>query len=219
MPEVTVISFYTPTWEYPQAAARLQAQCEALEVKSYIQEVPDQGSYLANCAYKPLFIREALLHLETPVLWVDVDGGLLRHPAPGLDFSVDFMARPKQQGRPRRTRHGIVRSGSSRKWHVGTMFFNYTSGAVFLLTHWIRYLRPDQSDEAALDVAWKANIWNGTHAPLPSEYFEVIGPGWRDEPSPECIVFHRLSASPSKLQQIEQGLFRAARTLPYESEE
>lgn len=179
---VTVVSFYTPTWDYPAHARRLAAECDILGLPRRIVQRPDAGSYLANTRQKPAVILEALRELGTPVLWLDADGSILRRPD-ALRGDVDFMGRRMPLHR-------------RRIWHVGTMFFNATTPALGLLEDWAR-LTLRGTDEASFDVAWRR--WSGIHrsAELPPEYFEVLQP--RKQPSDACVICHRLSRSESKM--------------------
>lgn len=176
---VTVVSFYTDTWEYPAHAERLAGECDALGVPHRIVELPDQGTYLANTRLKPGFIRDTMRDLDRPLLWIDVDGSLLARPT-ALRDDVDFMGFRMAPNR-------------NRTWHVGTLYFNATDPARALLDVWAATVNRG-SDEAAFDVAWES--FTGTYADLPASYFEVPKPGAK--PSPHAVIVHRLSTSESK---------------------
>lgn len=176
---VTVASFYTPTWEYPAHAERLRAECDALGLAHHIRELPDAGDYIANTRLKPAFLCDAMAELARPLLWIDVDGSILARPT-ALRSDVDFMGRRMP---PRR----------DRVWHVGTLFFNNTEPARALLSRWAA-MAGDGSDEAAFDLAWPG--FRGTHADLPATYFEILKLG--RGPSRGTVICHRLSSSPSK---------------------
>ena len=176
-----VASFYTPNDDYPAHAERLIRECKVLGLPLHIAQLPDAGSYLANTRLKPAFLRDTMAALDTPLLWVDVDGSILKRPD-ALRADVDFMARRMPPSR-------------DRTWHVGTLYFNATDPAKALLAAWCRRTRRG-SDEAAFEVAWRG--WKGVHAELPASYFEILGPG--REPSEDAVIAHRLSTSESKRQ-------------------
>jgi hypothetical protein len=179
---VVVCSFYTATWEYPRHAARLRDECDALGLQHVIVERPDTGSYLGNCRIKPYFLLECFDELQQPLLWIDVDGSIYKRPE-ALSFAVDFMARPMPKGRV-------------RQWHVGTLFFNATSGARALLAAWIDCLGRG-SDEAALDKLWRSGAWPASFAELPETYFDAASRGGL---LPDTVIYHRLSKSPAKMR-------------------
>jgi hypothetical protein len=131
-------------------------------------------------------LLEARETLAGPLLWVDVDGSLLRKP--NLATSADFMAYPKP-------------NWQDRQWHVGTLYFGDTEAARELLRLWVDHLRAGESDELALDRLWKAGRWAGAWSPLPPPYFVVENNGV----PPDTVVLHRLSSSPYK-RAFQSGL-------------
>jgi len=186
---VVLVSFYTPTWEYPAHARRLRNECEVLGVDHHIVEREDVKGWLANTRQKPLVLLEALRELKRPILWTDVDGSLCRRPV-GLRKDVDFMARarpPKQE----------------RAWHVDTLYFNTTPRAEELLELWIEHLT-DHSDGLALHQAWQSGRWGGRSAPLPAEYY----PGAKAP-----VIQYRRSTSPGK-RADQRRLKREGRYAP-----
>jgi hypothetical protein len=176
---LVVTSFYTPTWEYPVHAERLRAECDALGLDHHIVERADAGGYLANCRQKPVHILETLEALRRPLLWVDVDGSIVR--APTITEGADFRA---------------VRMPPSRDrvWHVGTLYFEPTDAAVELLRMWIQALDSETSDEAALDRAWRSGKWRGSVRALTPQY--MCFARWSSVPDP--VVVHRSSRSEAK---------------------
>jgi hypothetical protein len=176
----TIVSFYTNNWTYPLHALRLQQECKHLGLEYYIQELQDSGSWLMNTRMKTGFIRDTLNKLKKPILWIDVDGSILKLPS-DIDFSVDFAARKK-------------REGSDRIWHVGTMFFNYTAKSLELVERWYN-ADIDGSDELAFEKVWNEG-WDGTCQNLPLNYFYISRKN-SDIPD-DCVIFHRLSEDDSK---------------------
>jgi hypothetical protein len=201
IPDLTVASFYTPTWRYPEHAARLRWECDRLGLPHHIAQLPDQGGYLANTRLKPGFLRDTMLELARPLLWVDVDGSILARPD-ALRADADFMAHPMP-----------ARTGLGRVWNVGTLFFNSTPAALDLLTLWAEATGAG-SDEAALDVVWRSARWEGLFAPLPTSYYRILPPGGVHIP-PGTVIAHRLSTSPSKIaMKKRQAAKRAAASGP-----
>jgi hypothetical protein len=183
---LVVTSFYTDTWEYPAHAERLRAECDALGLGHHIVERPDAGPYLANCRQKPVHLLETLRALGRPLLWVDVDGSIVRAPEDmdGVDFAGVRMAPDRD-----------------RAWHVGTMYFGATEAAEALLRLWVRALDSETSDEAAFDRAWRSGRWRGEVRALPPRYMACGR--WANVYDP--VVVHRTSCSQAKRAFRRQG--------------
>lgn len=187
----TVISFYTPNWKYPEYAKKLQEKCEFLGLQHHILGITDQGDYLKNCCYKPKFIYESLKSLKTDVLWIDVDGDILKLPDLFLEEkfnSIDFAAKKMNKNR-------------SRTWHVGTMWFNYTEAMLFFLEKWIE-LTGDLSDESSLEQAWKLYGSSIVTYDLPQEYFII--PKWHGNQNKNAVVIHTISDGESKNKVLRE---------------
>lgn len=176
----TIVSFYTPDFEYPAHAKRLAAECYKLGLPSHIQMLPSQGSYLANTCLKPRFLLQAMQTLDRPLLWVDVDGSVLRNPVACVQAhhdGCDVGFRP------------ITQADRVRRWHVGTIWLNNTYMTLAFLERWAA-LSGSMTDEAALhglDKALPIDQWLKVWA-MPPEYF-YIG----NQPPLDTVVQHRLS--------------------------
>ncbi len=179
-----IVSFYTNDWEYPIHAARLKRECTALGLDYHIECLPTTGSYLKNTCMKPSFIRKCL-DFGRPILWVDVDGSILKVPEffDGLD--ADFAARRMVATR-------------QRTWHVGTMFFNPTSETVRFLDAWIEKTG-ECSDESSLEAAFRESGQYLITSNIPAEYFELALGCYK--PTDKTVIFHRISTSESKRSQ------------------
>jgi hypothetical protein len=44
-----------------------------LEIPHYVEHIVSQGSYRANCLYKPQFILKCMEKFKKPILWLDID--------------------------------------------------------------------------------------------------------------------------------------------------
>lgn len=179
-----IISFYTADWLYPEHAIRFAKECEDLQLDHHIECRASAGGYLQNTCQKPQFILESLA-LDRPVLWIDVDGSILKKPDFFLDFAGDFAARRMPASR-------------KRTWHVGTMYWAPSEASIAFIERWIENTG-GMSDESSLEVTWQELGHTLSSENLPPEYFEIPrfgGPGTKD-----CVVLHRLSNSLSKRQQ------------------
>lgn len=179
----TVISFYTKDWLYKKHAMRLMADCRRLDLPFSIEERQSTGSYLKNTCIKPFFIREKLRELQSPVLWVDCDGSIIKEPSFFYGLDCDFAARKKPEN-------------CNRTWHVGTMWFNYNVNVMNFIDAWCRNTGK-LSDESALEETWREVNINGAN--IPPEYFEII----KTYPSDKAVIAHRISSGPSKIKEMK----------------
>lgn len=179
---ITLVSFYTDDDYYRPHGRRLQKECDALGVPHEIIPKPSAGGYLANTRIKPFAIRELLMKVGGPVLWVDVDASVLK-PLTWLQQNAngsDFGARPMPEGR-------------IRKWHVGTLYFRHSPPALTLLNRWCDATASSASDEGALDKI----IGSTPVLPLPASYFHLPG---KNKPAPkDTVILHRLSTVSDKM--------------------
>ncbi len=81
-----VVSYYTKHTPYEKEVENLINSCKKFNIEHYVEGVEDRGSWGANCALKPYFIREKMKEFQRPLLWVDADAVFLQ----GLKFD-DFM--------------------------------------------------------------------------------------------------------------------------------
>lgn len=183
----TVITFYTPTWEYENYAKKMQDDCLRLGVPFYSKKYETKGEWILNTTIKPRFILETLQLLKRPILWIDADGTLWKQPDHFLNnYPYDFAAR--RQTNP------------WRQWHVGTLFFNYTEASINFLQKWVEYSDANPgTDEGALDLVWKDVSDTLTSDELPATYFEMFSV--LDQiPAPTTVISHRASRCPNKLE-------------------
>lgn len=194
MPYPRIISFYTPDWEYPAYAKKMRDDCMALGLSHSIQELPNTGSYLKNTCMKPNFIRFQLRTRNEPVLWVDVDGTILKKPEylNGLiPPEIDFGARP------------ITDKKRTRKWHVGTLYFRPTARAFDFLDAWCENTG-SMTDESALDATWKSRKYPLNALELPREYFQLLPNAWA-EAAPNTVIAHRISGGEQKQFEVRKA--------------
>jgi hypothetical protein len=179
-----IVSFFTKDWEYPEHGRRLKKECADLGLDSHIVELKSTGSYIKNCCMKPFFLRTCLQTFNRPVLWIDVDGSILKKPDFFLDTEWDFQAK---------------RMGPHRKriYHVGTIWINNTPKALEFVDKWCEKTG-DMTDESSLDQTLKSQEWDFRHRDIPPEYFVIA-----KRPSPEAVIFHRISSGQSKQQETD----------------
>lgn len=193
---LTVISYYTQDWLYPQYAQSLRDSCQALGLACYIVERPSTQSYVGNCQIKPFFIQECLRTLDTPVMWIDADASLLRSPRRLLEPDVaqyDLVANP------------VLRSPG--RIHVGSFLFNQTPAAHRFVDAWCaEIIRKRPLDDAAFNGTWDSMQTEIKFLGLPPEYF-YIQHRTSDPVPPDTVILHRLSRSELK-EQYKQSTQR-----------
>jgi hypothetical protein len=130
-PAFTVISFWCGHPAYREAAQRLIADCERLGLRHDIAELSGSDSWMQNTRRKPQFILDALRRHRQPLLWVDADSSMLRHPGPLLDLNFDVGAAALP---PKATIRVLGYPDISIA--AASLFFNDTPAAVAFLEQW-----------------------------------------------------------------------------------
>jgi len=185
----TIITFYTPTWQYKEYALKMKEKCEELGLHFHSKEYESTGNWLKNTTIKPKFIYESMRTLKRPILWIDADGTLCGLPDE-LDNNCeyDFAARIKQ-------------IPDNRVWHVGTLYFNYTEACLKFVEEWVARIDAgfDGSDELCLDILWKEKHtqYELNTGKLSGQYFEMLK-GLDSIPKPDTIIAHRASGCTNK---------------------
>lgn len=187
----TVISFYTNDWEYPNHARNLKDDCVRLGLESCIEELESTGSYLKNTCLKPRFIRDKLLKLKSPVLWVDCDGTILKRPDFFSGLQFDMAAKRMSPGR-------------KRTWHVGTLWVNYTPAMLGFLERWIDNTGAI-SDESALEKTWRQHTIKVID--IPPQYFRIMKRG--EQLKGDEVIIHRISDGPAKRRELPRAIKKA----------
>jgi len=183
----TVISFYTPDWRYPEYADNLRQDCRSQGLEFLIDEVPSHGDYVKNCNIKPRFIREKLYQLKSPVLWIDVDGSLLKAPELLLSHTIGEYDIA-----------GNRVTNNTERIYVGSIWFNYTKTTLDFLDTWVDIV-DNSIDDAAFNGVWKKFKDRLRLFSLPPEYFFIHKKPTIEVPE-DTVILHRLSSSDLKWQ-------------------
>jgi len=86
-----VVSFYTKGTAYEAEARRMVRSVHLHGLEHDVREVPNQGSWLANTAHKPQYLRTMLdIHAGRDILWIDADGEMRHYPVLFDDFTADI---------------------------------------------------------------------------------------------------------------------------------
>jgi len=191
-----IISFYTDNWEYPKYAKQMQNACHNMGLSHYIKRLDDTGEWIANTRLKPVFIKRALEELQEDVLWIDVDGSILRKPTllkSDNEFRQHVVAarrKPKNE---------------TRDWHVGTLYFKYTPETMDFINQWVSMTDGTSgSDELAFENMM-GMMDAGIVGEFPKEYFQMLHTH-EPSPLPGTIICHRASKGDSKLEWKRNNL-------------
>lgn len=186
---VTVISFYTPDWRYSEFAEHLQEDCKRLGLSCSIELRDSKNNYVKNCNIKPEYIKEKLLELKSPVIWVDVDGSIIKFPELMINAGIvgyDIAA------------NQVI--NNPERIHVGSFFLNYSPKVLEFVDCWIQEIeRKSGIDDAAFNGTWNQYKNNLKFLKLPDNYF-VILPQPDTLPPDGAVIVHRLSSSDLKLE-------------------
>lgn len=186
-----IVSFYTNDWTYADHAKRLRAECDVLGLRHRIEERPSTGSYLKNCCIKPTYIRDCLMDEKGPVLWIDVDGSVVRPPDFFKDSPDDYDFQAKRMDPVHR----------KRTWHVGTMWWNYTPAALSFIDRWIANTG-DMTDESALEATIRQGDDLRTRD-IPASCF-MWEHHYKRHPS-DVVIYHRESRGSSKKAELPRA--------------
>ena len=185
MPAFTVVSFYTPNWKYPEYAQNLRADCDRLALDYAIESRDSTDSYVENCNIKPFFIREKLQEFKRPVLWIDVDGSIVKIPQSiNILNDVDVA--------------GYANKQFPERISVNVLLFFYTPNALSFLDTWCNYVK-NSIDDGAFNKALTDQEPKIKLELLPPEQVVILHSRDNHIPAEACFV-NRLSGSDLKWQ-------------------
>lgn len=75
-----VVSFFTRGTPYREEAKKLIASCKKFNLNFYVKAVANQGHWLANVRWRPIFLRRQIERIEKSIVWIDADGVVQRDP-------------------------------------------------------------------------------------------------------------------------------------------
>ena len=186
MSTFTVVSFYTPDWQYPKYAQSLANDCQRLELDFSIEPRPSTNTYVGNCNLKPYFIRDKLQQLKKPILWMDIDGSIITRPEQLLTSSIDNFDMA-----------GNRSVTDTSRIHVGSIWFNYTDMTMQFVSAWCEAIAARGIDDSVFNGLWQKFSDKIKFYELPPEYFVILANPQSPVPDNSCIV-HRLSNSSLK---------------------
>lgn len=203
-----VTSAYTPRYrgevtEFVKCATEHVGLGDILDVN----EVPDRGSWRANCGVKPSYILKILKKQKQPVLWVDIDGRFRSTFSIGgwlaqeYDFAIWFI--PNNQMQPKHVPGGNPDNDGMAS---GTMWFNYTPKAIAWLAEWEEHEHQlmqtgnqDKFEQKDMADLWYGLSAGGVKAPrtyrLPQRYCKVFDVPWFNKAEDHSVVIEHMQAS------------------------
>lgn len=122
MNKPVIISFYTPN--YLEEAQRFARALRSFDFRMHIEEVPDRGQWIDNVYYRAEFILEKRQQMRQDVVWIDIDGEVLRYPHLFIDFPGDFGA------------HFYTWPSGKKELLGGTMYFRFNERVDDLVSRW-----------------------------------------------------------------------------------
>ena len=176
------VSFYTPSYE--PLAHDLSESLHKFELEHYVEKVPDLGSWVKNCAYKPKFCWRMMERFPNRRLcWIDADAVVVKYPALlMLPLMVDLAV------------HTYVKKNRnhSNETLSGTVYLGATKRARMLVDRWIEecYFHPSAWDQRTLQTSIE-KIEGIQVLNLPVEYCWIYDTHKREYPDKEPIVLHR----------------------------
>jgi len=170
---------------YADEAKGLQESLAALDLPSLILGERDAGTWIANCAQKPCFLRRIRATLDGPIVWLDADARVLRMPVLFNDLTCDIAlhVRTPERGKP--------------EMLSGTIYLGNTDGACEILYEWCeeQERQPQMWDQRTLQRVLEANPdrWDVVH--LPETYCAIFDKGIQDP-----VIEHRQASRRLKVR-------------------
>lgn len=125
------ISFFTEGTNYEIEARELKKSLSKFGFSTeHIVPRKNLGDWHRNCCQKPVFIKEKLLELNKPVVWIDSDAELIKFPSlfndldkSDIDISIHYL--------------------NGKELYSATIYLKPTPNTFNVLDKWIEVLTPD----------------------------------------------------------------------------
>lgn len=116
-----IVGYFTPG-VYADMAARLRVNLDRFGLAHDLQEVPEQGSWIANCAYKSRFVKSMLEKHRKPIVQLDVDAEIREYPTLLNDLNGCDVAASRFNG---------------NELLSGTVYFSASATCMAVVDRWI----------------------------------------------------------------------------------
>jgi len=189
-----VVSFYTKGTGYEEQVKQLKITLKRFNLENDVAGIEDRGSWHKNTYYKAQFIQRMMKkHPDRSILYVDADAKMRMNPVLFNDLDCDFAC---------------YFHSPRKELLSGTLYFNNTKGARFLVKKWIEEDKlypkthmPQKNLRAVFEkhknkIKWKA---------LPVEYCMIYDSRSRYNVNPIIEHFQlsrRYKGSKSRTQEI-----------------
>lgn len=223
-----VVAYYTEGTPYEEEARIFRSSLERVGMEFRIVGIPDRGSWDANTAEKPKFIRRMRKALKGPIVYIDVDAFVHRDCSSyfdGLtlkrtDFAAHWFAGPAK-GHDWSRNCACLAGGACDRPHrllSGTLFFGDTKGARSILDVWCGY------NQLCQDAGWgsgggQRNLWaivtsqgeRIRQAKLPGRYCYVFDKPQGYPAGEPRIIEHTIGSRDNRGPKQRKNAKRAAR--------
>lgn len=158
-----IVTAYTVTSHlgdyYKKAIARFTRSCIKHDLKHIVYPLNGVGDWVKGCNLKPTVILDALETFKQPILWIDADAVILKHPAVFDNPSFDMALHVQGSGH----------------WLSGTLYFSHN--ATSFVKEWKKVTTTSTPDEITLlNIYRNSNTKPKMHS-LPPEYNQVVHAG------------------------------------------
>ena len=154
-----IVTAYTVTSHlgnyYKNAVARFTKSCIKHDLKHIVYPLDGVDNWIKGCNLKPTIILDALEVFRQPILWIDADATIVKHPT-AFDNPDFDMALHAQNGH----------------WLSGTLYFSHN--AIDFVREWKKITVTSTPDEITLLNLYNNRKNNPKIKMLPSEYNQII---------------------------------------------
>lgn len=164
MKNITFISFYSDinnTNYYKSSCLNLQKQLLNLNIPFYHEQLENKGNYLKNCLFKPKFILNSLIKLNTPVFWIDADSKIINFPLELTNFDTEY----------KKYDLGFVIKSDKKVPESALIYFNNTEKSKLFLNEWIKRSEEASINQNSLDHPLLMDIFLEKKSILNYKYF------------------------------------------------
>ena len=167
-----IIGYYTTGTRYEALAEKMKASADVLGLPCTIKGYQNRGSWVANCAIKPEFIREMLDVTEDNLLYVDADAVIRKIPILCYTITEDMAAYYK----------------SEPELLSGTIFIRNNTVMKTLVDEWCAYQHkhPGEWDQKTLLAT--VNKLKPSLYRLPQSYTKIFDA--KDATGEEAVIEH-----------------------------
>lgn len=182
-----VVSYYTKNTPYEEEVQGLIESCHTFGIEYCIEGIEDRGNWEENCAIKPYFIKEKLLELKRPLLWVDADAVFLQKMQFEEFMFFDLSIFKEEKKDPR----FCVRSG--------TVYINATEKGIQAAESWCNFSEKVQKlDQKTQSFQDQVSLYftflstpSSSFANLPLAYCSIFDEKKEELPSDQVVIEHR----------------------------